>query len=112
LERLDAGHYGECKDCGIEIPETRLNAYPAALRCISCQTTFENRLRAWCGVLAGSHKKSQRALGWLGLWRNRAVAGCQNGMSSSMSSKPVLPLGDWPGACACAAARGAAARGA
>jgi DnaK suppressor protein len=41
LERLDAGHYGECKDCGIEIPETRLNAYPAALRCISCQTTFE-----------------------------------------------------------------------
>ena len=41
LERLDAGQYGECKDCGVEIPETRLNAYPAALRCISCQTTFE-----------------------------------------------------------------------
>jgi DnaK suppressor protein len=41
LERLDAGQYGQCKDCGVEIPEARLNAYPAALRCISCQTTFE-----------------------------------------------------------------------
>ena len=41
LERLDAGQYGQCKDCGVEIPEARLNAYPAALRCIHCQTTFE-----------------------------------------------------------------------
>ena len=41
LARLDAGHYGECKDCGATIPEARLAAYPAALRCIACQTTFE-----------------------------------------------------------------------
>ena len=41
LERLDAGIYGECKDCGVQIPETRLAAYPAALRCIACQTIFE-----------------------------------------------------------------------
>lgn len=41
LERLDAGLYGECKDCGATIPEARLAAYPAALRCIRCQTAFE-----------------------------------------------------------------------
>jgi DnaK suppressor protein len=41
LERLDAGQYGKCKDCGVDIPEARLQAYPAALRCISCQTAFE-----------------------------------------------------------------------
>lgn len=41
LERLEAGQYGQCKDCGVDIPEARLAAYPAALRCINCQTTFE-----------------------------------------------------------------------
>jgi len=44
LERLDAGHYGECKDCGITIPEARLAAYPAALRCTACQTLAEKPL--------------------------------------------------------------------
>ena len=41
LARLDAGQYGQCKDCSATIPEARLVAYPAALRCIACQTTFE-----------------------------------------------------------------------
>jgi DnaK suppressor protein len=41
LERLEAGHYGQCKDCGAPIPEDRLAAYPAALRCIRCQTAAE-----------------------------------------------------------------------
>jgi DnaK suppressor protein len=44
LDRPDAGLYGQGKDCGIEIPEARLSAYPAALRCISCQTAFEKTL--------------------------------------------------------------------
>lgn len=44
LERLQAGHYGECKDCGTAIPEDRLAAYPAALRCITCQTAAEKPL--------------------------------------------------------------------
>ena len=41
LERLEAGQYGQCKDCGVDIPEARLAAYPTALRCINCQTAFE-----------------------------------------------------------------------
>jgi DnaK suppressor protein len=41
LERLAAGLYGTCKDCGAPIPEARLSAYPAALRCIDCQATAE-----------------------------------------------------------------------
>jgi DnaK suppressor protein len=41
LARLDAGRYGECKDCGTSIPEARLAAYPVALRCLGCQTAFE-----------------------------------------------------------------------
>jgi DnaK suppressor protein len=39
--RLDAGRYGECKDCGASIPEARLAAYPVALRCLGCQTAVE-----------------------------------------------------------------------
>ena len=41
LARLDAGQYGQCQDCGATIPDARLAAYPAALRCICCQTAFE-----------------------------------------------------------------------
>jgi DnaK suppressor protein len=41
LERWTAGLYGTCKDCGVSIPEARLAAYPAALRCIACQNVAE-----------------------------------------------------------------------
>jgi DnaK suppressor protein len=41
LARLDAGHYGQCLDCGTTITETRLAAYPSALRCLACQTAHE-----------------------------------------------------------------------
>ncbi len=41
LERMDAGTYGQCTDCGVSIPSARLNAYPTAKRCIDCQTLKE-----------------------------------------------------------------------
>ena len=43
LERMDAGTYGHCTDCGVTIPTERLNAYPTAKRCIDCQTVAEQR---------------------------------------------------------------------
>jgi RNA polymerase-binding transcription factor DksA len=43
LGRVAAGSYGECIDCGDAIAVARLNAYPAATRCIECQGTFERR---------------------------------------------------------------------
>jgi RNA polymerase-binding transcription factor DksA len=36
LERLEAGTYGLCTSCGELIPEARLQAMPAASRCITC----------------------------------------------------------------------------
>jgi DnaK suppressor protein len=41
LERIDAGTYGQCTDCGVSIPSARLSAYPTAKRCIVCQTRKE-----------------------------------------------------------------------
>ena len=41
LERLQAGTYGTCTDCGVTIPTARLTAYPTAKRCIDCQTLVE-----------------------------------------------------------------------
>jgi len=41
LERMGAGTYGQCADCGVTIPSARLNAYPTAKRCIDCQTVAE-----------------------------------------------------------------------
>ena len=41
LERIAQGQYGQCTDCGVAIPKARLDAYPMALRCVSCQTTAE-----------------------------------------------------------------------
>ncbi|PIT72264.1 conjugal transfer protein TraR [Limnohabitans sp. G3-2] len=42
LERMDAGTYGQCTDCGVRIAPARLNAYPTAKRCIDCQTVAEH----------------------------------------------------------------------
>jgi DnaK suppressor protein len=39
--RLEDGEYGRCIDCAAEIPAARLEAQPAALRCVACQTRAE-----------------------------------------------------------------------
>lgn len=43
LERINAGGYGLCEDCGIDIPYARLQAYPAARRCIEHQEQHEKQ---------------------------------------------------------------------
>jgi DnaK suppressor protein len=43
LARIEAGTYGECIDCGVNIPAARLGATPEASRCIHCQEKFEKR---------------------------------------------------------------------
>jgi len=40
-ERLARGIYGECIDCGIDIPPARLKVSPASARCLQCQEKFE-----------------------------------------------------------------------
>jgi RNA polymerase-binding transcription factor DksA len=41
LQRINAGTYGRCCDCGIDIPASRLAAYPTAKRCLPCQERHE-----------------------------------------------------------------------
>ena len=41
LMRITQGTYGLCLACETEIPMTRLLAFPAAKRCIDCQTIAE-----------------------------------------------------------------------
>lgn len=43
LHRIDLGTYGQCIDCGIDIPAARLHAAPEAPRCIDCQDKQEHR---------------------------------------------------------------------
>lgn len=43
LDKIKAGTYGICADCGGDISEKRLQLYPNAARCISCQEIFEER---------------------------------------------------------------------
>jgi RNA polymerase-binding transcription factor DksA len=43
LQRLEAGSYGKCVDCGRELPDERLDARPEAERCVSCQQRVEAR---------------------------------------------------------------------
>ena len=42
LQRIDAGTYGECTDCGVDIPAPRPHAAPEAGRCIGCQEKVEH----------------------------------------------------------------------
>jgi len=41
LQRIDAGTYGTCVDCGHEIPRERLEANPRASLCIECKRRSE-----------------------------------------------------------------------
>jgi DnaK suppressor protein len=42
LQRLEAGRYGFCFECGDEISEARLRALPFAVRCKDCEEQREN----------------------------------------------------------------------
>ena len=43
LARLEAGEYGDCESCGVEIGIRRLEARPTATLCIDCKTLDEIR---------------------------------------------------------------------
>ncbi len=45
LERIEAGDYGYCDVCGVEIGIERLEARPTAELCIDCKTLDEIRER-------------------------------------------------------------------
>ncbi len=45
LARIDDNTYGQCVDCGHEIPEGRLDARPDAARCVACQAKWAKRRR-------------------------------------------------------------------
>lgn len=44
LNRIETGTYGECVDCGVQIPAARLDASPEVTRCIPCQEKIEQQL--------------------------------------------------------------------
>ena len=43
LKRIADGTYGQCTNCGTQIPEERLEARPYATLCIECQRHREGR---------------------------------------------------------------------
>jgi RNA polymerase-binding transcription factor DksA len=45
LARIEEKTYGQCTDCGHEIPEGRLDARPDAARCVACQAKRAKRRR-------------------------------------------------------------------
>ncbi len=45
LERLEAGTYGRCSDCGQAIPMARLEFLPTAERCVACEGRRETSHR-------------------------------------------------------------------
>lgn len=45
LERLEAGTYGTCGECGDPIPLKRLEVMPMAMYCMDCQQYMDERNR-------------------------------------------------------------------
>ncbi len=41
LARIEEGTYGRCVDCGNDIPTSRLDVLPFALRCVECEAEQE-----------------------------------------------------------------------
>ena len=42
LKRIEDGVYGQCADCGVDIPAPRLHVKPEAATCIACQGKRES----------------------------------------------------------------------
>ncbi|NUQ46040.1 MAG: TraR/DksA family transcriptional regulator [Phycisphaerae bacterium] len=47
LDRIAAGTFGACIDCGKPIPRKRLEVLPFAKRCLSCEGQKERHVRAF-----------------------------------------------------------------
>ena len=45
LARVEDSSYGQCVDCGQQIPPGRLDARPDAARCVDCQAKYAKRYR-------------------------------------------------------------------
>jgi RNA polymerase-binding transcription factor DksA len=45
LARIETGQYGDCATCGCEIPKSRLQALPFAVRCTGCEREREPKDR-------------------------------------------------------------------
>ncbi|HEX3997467.1 MAG TPA: TraR/DksA family transcriptional regulator [Pirellulales bacterium] len=43
LERISAGTFGDCEECGAKIPKARLNAIPYAALCVKCAQQVERK---------------------------------------------------------------------
>lgn len=43
LVKLEAGRYGRCEQCGKDIPQSRLEAFPAAPVCMACAQAGETQ---------------------------------------------------------------------
>ena len=41
IDRIDEGSYGICEECGVNIPQARLNAIPFAHLCVKCASNQE-----------------------------------------------------------------------
>ena len=44
FERMEAGHYGICEECGDQISVERLRAIPTAVFCVDCQSKAESAM--------------------------------------------------------------------
>lgn len=44
LERIEAGTFGKCGDCGKTIPKARLQAIPYTAYCIDCERRIESEI--------------------------------------------------------------------
>ena len=42
LKRIEDGSYGQCEECGVKIPESRLEAIPYASQCVRCASQQED----------------------------------------------------------------------
>ena len=45
LFNISKKDYGQCVDCGVDIPFARLKVTPTATRCVDCQQSYEDKFQ-------------------------------------------------------------------
>ena len=90
LERIHAGHFGECEDCGSDIGESRLKARPTATLCIHCKEEEERGERGLIHKNRHSIKWSSNVLPMEGKARWGGASEDRSGKFSIAMGEPEL----------------------
>ena len=98
IRRIENGSYGRCKNCGEQIPKTRLDAVPYAADCVQCASQQETMTHITRTKPIINRATSAFGPRWLNVWQCFTTSGMVSGrafdvlVGLGLKTNALLPL--------------------